>query len=141
MPCLDSIAPRLGRGVVTVVPVTSNTGRVHPFQVLLRSSETGLTIDSKAQAEQIRPLRSNESAFVLASCRRGSSAHSTRRYDSTWRSSARQWCVTQNSCPRRRPGTKADESRGLGGSNRLTLPSAIRPRPTVHRDGTESVYP
>lgn len=52
----NSTAARLGRGVVTVVPVTSNTGRVYPFQVLLRSSETGLTIDSKAQAEQIRSV-------------------------------------------------------------------------------------
>jgi mRNA interferase MazF len=39
-----------------VVPVTSNTATVYPFQVLLRASETGLDADSKAQAEQIRSV-------------------------------------------------------------------------------------
>ena len=52
----NSTAQRLGRGVVTVVPATSNTERVYPFQVLLRASETGLERDSKAQAEQVRPV-------------------------------------------------------------------------------------
>ena len=52
----NSTAHRLGRGVVTVVPVTSNTARVYPFQVLLRSAETGLDLDSKAQAEQVRSV-------------------------------------------------------------------------------------
>jgi mRNA interferase MazF len=52
----NSTAQRLGRGVVTVVPVTSNTDRVYPFQVLLLARETGLAIDSKAQAEQIRSV-------------------------------------------------------------------------------------
>lgn len=46
-------AARLGRGVVTVVPVTSNVSRVYPFQVLLDASQTGLGTDSKAQAEQV----------------------------------------------------------------------------------------
>lgn len=46
----------LGRGVITVVPVTSNTTRVHPFQVLLPAAETGLPIDSKAQAEHLRSV-------------------------------------------------------------------------------------
>jgi mRNA interferase MazF len=49
-------ATRLGRGVVTVVPVTSNITRVYPFQVLLGASDTGLDRDSKAQAEQVRSL-------------------------------------------------------------------------------------
>lgn len=49
-------AERVGRGVITVVPVTSNTARVYPFQVLLPSSESGLDRDSKAQAEQIRSI-------------------------------------------------------------------------------------
>ena len=31
-------AERSGRGVITVVPVTSNISRVHPFQVLLPSN-------------------------------------------------------------------------------------------------------
>jgi mRNA interferase MazF len=52
----NSAAQRLGRGVVTVVPVTSNTERVYPFQVLLRAQDTGLTADSKAQAEQVRSI-------------------------------------------------------------------------------------
>jgi mRNA interferase MazF len=52
----NSAARRLGRGTVTVVPVTSSTGRVHPFQVLLPASQTGLRRDSKAQAEQIRSV-------------------------------------------------------------------------------------
>jgi mRNA interferase MazF len=48
-------ASRLGHGVVTVVPVTTNTDKVYPFQVLL-SAESGLAIESKAQAEQIRSI-------------------------------------------------------------------------------------
>jgi mRNA interferase MazF len=49
-------AARLGRGVVTVVPVTSNVVTVYPFQVLLPAATTGLAVDSKAQAEQIRSV-------------------------------------------------------------------------------------
>jgi mRNA interferase MazF len=49
-------ATRLGRGVVTIVPVTSNTNRIYPFQVLLRSADTGLERDLKAQAEQVRSV-------------------------------------------------------------------------------------
>ncbi len=52
----NTTAARLGRGVVTVVPVTSNVGRVYPFQVLLAGTETGLDRDSKAQAEQVRSI-------------------------------------------------------------------------------------
>jgi mRNA interferase MazF len=52
----NSAAERLGRGVITVVPVTSNTVRVYPFQVLLPATETGLDRDSKAQAEQVRSV-------------------------------------------------------------------------------------
>ena len=52
----NSTAQRVGRGVVTVVPVTSNTKRVYPFQVLLPADETGLAVDSKAQAEQVRSI-------------------------------------------------------------------------------------
>ena len=39
--------------MITVVPVTSSTDRVYPFQVLLPASQTGLRRDSKAQAEQV----------------------------------------------------------------------------------------
>jgi mRNA interferase MazF len=49
-------AEQLGRGVITVVPVTSNVARIHPFQVLLDASRTGLDRDSKAQAEQVRSI-------------------------------------------------------------------------------------
>jgi mRNA interferase MazF len=52
----NAAATRLGRGVVTVVPVTSNTARAFPFQALLRAAETGLRTDSKAQAEQVRSI-------------------------------------------------------------------------------------
>lgn len=52
----NETAARLGRGVLTVVPVTSNVTRVYPFQVLLPADVTGLPADSKAQAEQIRSV-------------------------------------------------------------------------------------
>ena len=52
----NAAAGRLGRGVVTVVPLTSNTERIYPFQVLLTMAETGLPRDSKAQAEQVRSV-------------------------------------------------------------------------------------
>ncbi len=52
----NSTADRLGRGVITIVPVTSNVDRVYAFQVALRSAATGLERDSKAQAEQIRSV-------------------------------------------------------------------------------------
>ena len=52
----NTVAARLGRGVVTVVPVTSNTARVFPFQVLLTADEVGIRSDSKAQAEQVRSV-------------------------------------------------------------------------------------
>jgi mRNA interferase MazF len=45
-----------GRGVVTVVPVTSNVSAVLPFQVLLPRRASGLGRDSKAQAEQLRAI-------------------------------------------------------------------------------------
>jgi mRNA interferase MazF len=50
-------AAELGRGVVTVVPVTSSVARVFPFQVLLsEGGDSGLAVDSKAQAEQVRSV-------------------------------------------------------------------------------------
>lgn len=52
----NATAVRLGRGVVTVVPVTSNIERIYPFQVLLRATQTSLARDSKAQAEQVRSV-------------------------------------------------------------------------------------
>lgn len=52
----NATATRLGRGVITVVPVTSNIAKVYPFQVLLSATTTGLQVDCKAQAEQIRSI-------------------------------------------------------------------------------------
>jgi mRNA interferase MazF len=52
----NATAARLGRGVVTVVPVTSNIDRVYPFQVLLPADECDLDVNSKAQAEQVRSV-------------------------------------------------------------------------------------
>jgi mRNA interferase MazF len=52
----NTTAARLGHGVVTVVPVTSNVDRVYPFQVLLPAADTGLDHESKAQAEQVRSV-------------------------------------------------------------------------------------
>ena len=52
----NTTAARLGRGVVTVVPLTSSVGRVYPFQVLLGAADSGLDRDSKAQAEQVRSI-------------------------------------------------------------------------------------
>jgi mRNA interferase MazF len=51
----NASAVRLGRGAVTV-PVTSKITRVFPFQVLLPAEETGITVDSKAQGEQVRSV-------------------------------------------------------------------------------------
>ena len=52
----NSSAQRLSRGVITVVPVTSNIERIYPFQVLLSAATTGLAVDSKAHAEQVRSI-------------------------------------------------------------------------------------
>ena len=52
----NTTAQRLGRGVVTIVPVTSNIDHVYPFQTLLPANETMLHVDSKAQAEQVRSV-------------------------------------------------------------------------------------
>ena len=59
------MAARLGRGVVTVVPVTSNTGRIFPFQAFLPAAATGLRQDSKAQAEQVRSITVDRIGAVL----------------------------------------------------------------------------
>ncbi|MFH8573129.1 type II toxin-antitoxin system PemK/MazF family toxin [Streptomyces sp. NPDC017993] len=45
-----------GRGVVTVIPLTSNTSRVLSFQVFLPADECRLPKDSKAQCEQVRSV-------------------------------------------------------------------------------------
>ncbi|GAA3832033.1 type II toxin-antitoxin system PemK/MazF family toxin [Streptomyces chiangmaiensis] len=52
----NAAVERTGRGVVTLVPLTTNTARVYPFQVLLPAEECGLAKDSKVQCEQVRAL-------------------------------------------------------------------------------------
>ena len=52
----NATAARLGRGVVTVAPMTSNVSRVYPFQVLVPAHESGLERNSKVQAEQVRSV-------------------------------------------------------------------------------------
>ena len=41
---------------ITVLPISTNTRKLYPFQVLLESSVTGLDANSKAQAEQVRTM-------------------------------------------------------------------------------------
>ncbi|WGW12230.1 type II toxin-antitoxin system PemK/MazF family toxin [Saxibacter everestensis] len=52
----NATADQLGRGVLTIVPLTSNVARVFPFQTLLPAESSGLRADSKAQAEQVRSV-------------------------------------------------------------------------------------
>lgn len=52
----NASASRLGRGVLTVVPLATSTDRVYPFQTLIPADESGLEEDSKAQAEQVRSV-------------------------------------------------------------------------------------
>ena len=52
----NATASRFGRGVITVVPLTSDVARIFPFQVLLPALRTGLAVESKAQAEQVRSV-------------------------------------------------------------------------------------
>jgi mRNA interferase MazF len=53
---VNESAARRSRGVVTIVPITANLRHVFAFQVLLTSEDTGLALDSKAQAEQVRSV-------------------------------------------------------------------------------------
>ena len=53
---LNTTSMSLQRGVITVVPITSNIEKVYPFQVKILRGESGLRVDSKAQAEQIRAV-------------------------------------------------------------------------------------
>jgi mRNA interferase MazF len=62
----NAAATRHCRGVVTIVPITSNTTRVFAFQALLPATETGLRVDSKAQAEQVRSVAVERVGPILA---------------------------------------------------------------------------
>lgn len=44
------------RGVITVVPLTSNVARVYPFQTFIDGSAAGLRMDSKSQPELTRSV-------------------------------------------------------------------------------------
>jgi mRNA interferase MazF len=55
----NGVAEQLGAGMVTVVPLSTNTKRIFNFQVYLTAEATGLGQDSKAQAEQIRAISAN----------------------------------------------------------------------------------
>lgn len=41
---------------ITVIPITSNIGKVYPFETLLTSQESGLLNNSKAKCNQIRTI-------------------------------------------------------------------------------------
>jgi len=61
----NAVAMRLGRGVITVVPVTRNVERIFPFHALLPAERTHLRHDSKAQAEQVRSVPVERVGAVL----------------------------------------------------------------------------
>lgn len=52
----NEMAVALARGVITVLPLTSNVERIRRFQVLLPAGTAGLPRDSKVQAEQVRAV-------------------------------------------------------------------------------------
>lgn len=41
---------------VTILPITSNTTKIYPFEVKITSFESGLKSDSKIKADQIRTV-------------------------------------------------------------------------------------
>ena len=41
---------------VTVIPITSSTEKIYPFETLLRSQESGLSNNSKVKCNQIRTI-------------------------------------------------------------------------------------
>lgn len=61
----NAYVARSGRGVVTVVPLTSNTERIYPFQTFLPAELSGLRADSKARAEQVRSLAADRIGPML----------------------------------------------------------------------------
>ncbi|MFI1353011.1 type II toxin-antitoxin system PemK/MazF family toxin [Streptomyces sp. NPDC020898] len=63
----NAAAARTRLGVVTLVPLTSNTSRVYPFQVLLPAEECGLPKDSKVQCELVRALAPERLLRVIGS--------------------------------------------------------------------------
>lgn len=64
-----------GSGVVTVVPLTTNTSTVYPFQVLLEPVDIGLRTASKAQAEQVRSVAATRATRHVGVVRASDMAH------------------------------------------------------------------
>lgn len=60
-------AARIGRGMLTVVPITSNVAHIYPFQVLLPAGAGGLRRASKAQAEQVRSVATERVGVPIGS--------------------------------------------------------------------------
>ena len=52
----NAAATRLGSGVIAVVPISSHVESVYPFQVYLAGGASGLPVDTKAQAEEVRSI-------------------------------------------------------------------------------------
>ena len=49
-------------GTITLIPVTANTDKIYPFDLLLQKNLTGLSKDSKAKCNQIRTI--DKSRFI-----------------------------------------------------------------------------
>jgi mRNA interferase MazF len=81
-------AETLGRGVLTVVPVTSNVDRVYRFQVRLPPLAGGLSRESKAQVDRFVPSLSSGSASGWVPFPRSSWPRLTRRCACSLRSDA-----------------------------------------------------
>lgn len=64
----NTMATRLGSGVVTVIPMATNTVRVYPFQVFLPASQTGLDRDSRPKPNRSARSRSTASPERSAAC-------------------------------------------------------------------------
>lgn len=65
----NAAVARLTRGIVTVVPVSGSVARVYPFQVLLPAVVTGLRVDAKAHAEQLRSVAAERVGRVIGRVR------------------------------------------------------------------------
>ncbi len=63
----NAAVERARRGVVTVVPLTSSVGRVLAFQVLLPVRHTGLAVETKAHAEQVRAVAAERLGMKVGS--------------------------------------------------------------------------
>ena len=60
-------AARLGRGVLSMVPVTFDTAAVHPIQVPLAAAKTRFAWDSKAQGEQTKQISDERIGRMIGS--------------------------------------------------------------------------